>query len=145
MHVELFSEKNGRLACLMLVFVDLFLGGSAVFFPYFYSELLHPGLANPPIDFIMRTGILWLVFAFFQFMAVISKNPRNWFLIVAVVRLMDVPADIIYGIMALGATLISRLMILSAPLLNTIFGIYLYKLFKKLGDNRSERLVEHKI
>ncbi len=129
---KLFTEKNGRFICLILVIVDLFLGGSSVFFPYFYSELLHPELTNPPIDFIMRTGVLWLVFAFFQFMALISKNPRNWFLIVAAVRLMDVPADVVYGIMAMGATLISRLMILSAPVINTICGIFLYKLFKKL-------------
>ena len=132
MSEKLFTEKNGRMVCLILVFVDIFLGGSAVFFPYFYSELIHPELTNPPIDFIMRTGILWLVFAFFQFMAVISKNPRKWFLVVAAVRLMDVPADIVYGILAIGATLISRLMILSAPIINTICGIYLYKLFKKL-------------
>ena len=127
-----YTEKNGRLVCLILVVVDIFLGGTAVFFPFFYSDLLHPELTNIPVDFIVRTGILWLVFAFFQFMALISKNPKNWFLVVAAVRLMDVPADIIYGILAIGATLITRLMILSAPILNTICGIYLYKLFKKL-------------
>ncbi len=131
---KLMTEKNGRIVCLMLVIVDIFLGGSAVFFPYFYSQMLHPGVANPPIDFIMRTGILWLVFAFFQFMAVISKNPKNWFLVVAAIRLMDVPADIIYGIYAIGATITSRLMILGAPLMNTIFGVYLYKLFNSLSD-----------
>ena len=82
----------------------------------------------------MRTGTLWLVFAFFQFMAVISKKPKSWFLVVAAVRLMDVPADIIYGIFAIGATITSRLMILGAPIMNTIFGIYLYKLFRSLSE-----------
>jgi hypothetical protein len=132
MSEKLFTEKNGRIICLMLVVIDIFLGGSAVFLPYFYSQLIHPDLNNPPIDFIMRTGVLWLVFAFFQLMAVISKKPRKWFLVVAAVRLMDVPADIIYGITAIGATLFSRLMIFSAPVINTIFGIYLYKLYNLL-------------
>ena len=131
---NLYTIKNGRIVCWILVVVDIFLGGSATFFPLLYSQMLHPELTNPPIDFIMRTGVIWLVFAFFQFMAAISKNPKKWFLVVACVRLMDVPADIIYGIFAIGSTFLNHLMIFSAPILNTIFGIYLYKLYKKLEE-----------
>ena len=127
------NEQNGRLICWVLVLVDIFLGGSAVFFPYFYAELLHPGLTNPPIDFIIRTGILWLFFMVVQLRAATSKDPKKWFFAVAILRIMDIPADIAYGILALGATTMSQLMILSAPVINTLCGIYLYRLSEKMG------------
>lgn len=132
MEYKLLTEKNGRLACFMLVIVDIFLGGAAVFFPYMYAEMLHPELADPPIDFIVRTGILWLVFALFQGIAATRKEPKNWFFLVGCIRLMEVPADIIYGALAIGATFTTRLMIWGAPVLNSFFGLYLYFLSKNL-------------
>lgn len=128
----LYSIENGRLICWMLVLVDIVLGGTAVFFPYFYAKIFHPELKNPPIDFIVRTGILWLVFAFFQFKGATSKDPKKWFFVIGIIRLMEVPADIIYGILAIGSPLLSRAMIWSAPVLNTIFGYFLFNLSKNL-------------
>jgi len=134
--MELLTERYGKIVCMVLVVVDLVLGGTAVFFPYSYAEIFHPGLTTPPIDFIVRTGILWLGFAFFQGVAAFSKNPQRWFFVVSILRLMDVPADIIYGILAMGATMISRIMIWSAPLLNTLFGLYLLTLSQRLKEGR---------
>lgn len=132
MSLKILSEQAGRLICCALVIVDIFLGGMAVFFPYTYASFLHPDLSSPPIDFIIRTGILWLVFMIFQVIAAITKNPEKWFFIVGIIRLMEVPADIAYGILALGSPLISRLMILGAPVLNSIFGTLLVFISKEL-------------
>ena len=130
---ELISLKNGRVVCWMLVIVDIILGGSAVFFPDLYTSFLHPELIDPPYDFIARTGTLWLVFLVFQAVAATRKRPEKWFFLVGCIRLMEVPADIVYAILAIGATPMSRILILSAPVLNSIFGTYLVKLSLQLG------------
>ncbi len=132
MVLDLFTERNGRVVCFALVIVDIVLGGSAVFFPQFYAKTFHPNLTQIPVDFIVRTGILWLVFALFQAIAVFSKHPKKWFFAVGIIRLMEVPADIVYGALAMGATLVSRLLIWIAPVVNMIFGVFLYKLSIKL-------------
>ena len=134
--MQILTERNGRVACWMLVIVDIFLGGTAVFFPRLYAQLLHPELTSPPVDFIVRTGILWLVFMVFQLIAANSKDPVRWFFLVGVIRLMEVPADIAYGILAIGSPLMSRLMILGAPVLNSIFGIFLVMLSKRLEGEK---------
>ena len=108
MKKNLFTTKNGRLICWILVIVDIFLGGTAIFFPLLYSQIFHPELINPPIDFIVRTGVLWLIFALFQLIAAISKEPEKWFFLVGMIRLMEVPADIIYSILAIGSPPLSR-------------------------------------
>ena len=79
MKLNLYTKKNGRIVCWILVIVDIFLGGIAVFYPLFYAEILHPQLENPPVDFIVRTGVLWLIFAVFQLIAATSKEPEKWF------------------------------------------------------------------
>lgn len=63
--MQLFSKRNGRITCWILVIVDIILGGTAVFLPDFYVSFLHPELIDPPYDFIARTGTLWLVFLVF--------------------------------------------------------------------------------
>ncbi len=138
MHKSLLNEKNGRILCWVLTIFDLFLGGVTVFFPQLYCQIIHPELLNPPIDILIRTGILWLGFAFFQFIAATSKEPEKWFLVVACIRLMDVPADIVYGLFAIGATAFSQFLIFIAPISNTIMGIFLYKLSEKI---KKERLI----
>lgn len=138
MTLGLFKIQNGRMICGILVIVDIILGGLAIFFPHFYVQIFHPNLETFPFDFIARTGVLWLIFALIQFIAMISKNPKQWFFTVGLIRLMEVPADIVYGILAIGASLISRLMIFSAPILNFIIGIYLYLLSKNL-DSKNDK------
>ncbi|MHA1293462.1 MAG: hypothetical protein ACTSQJ_12430 [Promethearchaeota archaeon] len=130
------SVKYGQIICGILFIFDIILGGIAVFFPYYYAQIFHQNLSNPPIDFIVRTGILWIVFAFFQLMAVIIKEHEKWFFLVGLIRLMEVPADIAYGLLAEGAILTSKLMILAAPIINTIIGIYLLLLSEKIKKER---------
>ena len=136
MEKTLLTEKNGRLLCWTLTIFDIFLGGITVFFPLLYSQVIHPELSDPPVDIIMRTGVLWLIFAFFQFMAATSKEPEKWFFAVGIIRLMEVPADILYGTLAIGATAFSRCLIFIAPISNAIMGIFLYKLSEKLKIER---------
>lgn len=137
--MDLLREKFGRLVCVALVGVDVVLGGIATFVPAQWAALFHPELpaADIPVDFIVRTGVLWLAFLVFQAIAASVKHPRQWFFAVGLIRLMEVPADVIYSALARGATLTSRLMILSAPVLNAIFGTYLLLLARRLARDES--------
>ena len=110
--------------CLGLGLFDVLLGATAVFFPRAYAELFHPHLANPPIDFIARTGCLWLFFATVEFFAFYKKTAL-WFFAVGLLRLLDVPADLVYGTLAAGASALSRAAIFFAPPFNLAAGLYL--------------------
>lgn len=112
------------LLCLVLGLFDLALGGTALFSPQTYADLFHPHLANPPVDFIARTGCLWLFFAAVEFFAFYKKTAL-WFFAVGLLRLLEVPADLVYGTLAVGATPLSRAAIYFAPAFNLVSGIFL--------------------
>ncbi len=131
MALKLFSVPSGRFICWVLVGVDIYLGGLATFFPQNYASIFHPNLASPPVDFIVRTGILWLMFLVFQLCGALSKDPRKWFFAVGLIRLMEVPADLVYSQLALGATDFSRFLIIGAPVLNGIIGVLLLLIFHR--------------
>ena len=82
------------------------------------------------------------VFAVFQLMAAISKEPERWFFLVGLIRLMEVPADIAYGILVKGATATSQMMIFIAPVMNCIIGIYLLLLSEKLKKERLSKVMK---
>lgn len=65
------------------------------------------------------------MFMIFQLCAALSRNPQRWFFGVGIIRLMEVPADFAYGILAEGATFVARLLIFSASICNSVFGILL--------------------
>jgi len=136
--MKILSPATGRKLCWFLVLVDVILGGLAVFFPNNYALIFHPRLSDPPIDFIVRTGVLWLIFIVFQVLGAISppEKVKRWQFVVAVVRLMEVQADVVYGILAIGATPFSRFLILSAPIMNTIFGLLLLRIQKEFEEKQ---------
>ncbi|HSA58445.1 MAG TPA: hypothetical protein VLJ37_02015, partial [bacterium] len=110
------------LLCLVLGIFDLALGGTALFSPQTYADLFHPNLADPQIDLIARTGCLWLFFAAVELFAFYKKTPL-WFFAVGLLRLLDVPADLVYGTLAAGASPLSRAAIFLAPVFNLVSGI----------------------
>jgi hypothetical protein len=112
------------LLCLLLGVFDLALGGTALFSPQTYADLFHPNLSDPPVDFIARTGCLWLFFAGVEIFA-FYKRTALWFFAVGLLRLMDVPADLVYGTLAAGASSLSRAAIYLAPVFNLVSGIFL--------------------
>lgn len=124
---SLLTEKTGRIICWGLVLIDSVLGTITTFFPQLYCALLHPRVVagDCATDLIVRTGIVWLMFMVFQLCAALSRNPETWFFSIGLIRLMEVPADLAYGVLAQGATLGSRVLILSASICNSIFGILL--------------------
>ncbi|WP_428264332.1 hypothetical protein [Haliangium sp.] len=119
--------------CWGLVVFDLILGGTASLWPDGYLALFHPELDAPQIDLIRRMGMVWLVLAAVALRAATaspSTRPR-WLLVLAVVRLTEVPADVVYVASMSGASLLSHLLVASAPPLNLAIGLYLYKLSKR--------------
>jgi hypothetical protein len=118
------TESLGRGICWVLAAIDAALGAGATFFPATYLAVVHPGLAAPqyPYDWVVRTGILWLAFFVLELAGALSAAPAKWFFCVALLRLMEVPADVAYGLLARGSTEASRLLILAAPAGNAVAG-----------------------
>jgi hypothetical protein len=124
-----------RVICLALAVFDLLLGGGAVLMPRNYASLFHPYLAEPPVDFIVRTGFIWLFFCFAETVAGTRKTVSSrarWFFIVGLLRLMDVPADLAYATLAHGAHWLSRAAIYSAPVFNAVVGVFLVRVSYKM-------------
>lgn len=115
--------------CWVLFLFDLALGGVAAAWPELYLRVIHPELDVSEVDLIRRTGTLWLAFAVVALRAatVAPAGRGHWFLVLAVVRLLDVPADLVYAATMTGATTFSRLLVLSAVPVNLGLGLYFYR------------------
>jgi hypothetical protein len=104
-------------------------------FPAKYLALIHPDLpaGDHPQDWVVRTGLVWLMFLVFELCGALSVAPAKWFFCIAMLRWMEVPADIAYGLLARGATTWSKLLIFSAPVVNTIAGSVLFSAYRRLS------------
>lgn len=130
------EQADPRLAqrlCLALGFFDIFLGGFAVFYPQVWGKIFHPHLTEIPTEYIVRTGLLWLFFCLVQFRAGLGRVAGRWLLVVAVLRLMEVPADLAYAVLLQGGAWWSRALILTAPPVNAAIGAYLWRVSRKIG------------
>jgi hypothetical protein len=128
------EESDGKLACAALCLFDIGLGGLTLFNPELYCRVFHPTLVDPQLDLIQRLGAVWLAFALIAGIAATRRgvNRAPWFLVVAVVRFLEVPADLIYGSVAHGASTLSRVLIYCAPPLNFVAGYYLFYVAREL-------------
>ena len=121
------TEKTGRIICWILVIVDSLLGTLATFFPQTACTLMQPHVttADCPADLIRRTGVVWLMYLILQLCAARSRHPARWFFSVGLIRLVEVPADLVYGVLAQDLAGVARWLILLAPVCNGAFGILL--------------------
>lgn len=84
-----------------LALFDVGLGGLATFFPSTYLALLHPYAdAGGPAYLLQRTGVLWLFFALAEGVAAVGRPRPSLFAAVGLLRVMDVPADLVYFLAA---------------------------------------------
>jgi hypothetical protein len=132
--------NEGRKVCWVLAAVDAVLGVSATFFPSTYLSLVHPALpaAEAPVDWVVRTGLLWLMMLVFELCGALSAAPAKWFFCVAMIRLMEVPADLAYGLLARGAGTASYIAIFAAPPVNVFAGTYLLLLLERSRTRHDE-------
>jgi hypothetical protein len=133
------TERGGRKVCWALAGIDLVLGGGAVLFPDTYLTVVHPHLPadDHPEDWVVRTGVVWLMFLAVEFCAARSAKPAKWFFAVALLRLIEVPADIAYGVVARGMSEASRLAVFAAPVANGLAGVYLMAAHRRLAPDLS--------
>lgn len=127
---------TGALAlCWALFLFDLALGGVAAAWPELYVRVVHPELDAAQLDLVRRTGMLWLAFAAVALRAATTAPDRRgqWFLVLAVVRLLDVGADAVYAATMDGATAPSRLLVLVAVPINLVLGFYFYRQSRRQG------------
>ena len=120
--------------CWGLCLFDLALGGTAAFWPERYLAILHPELATPQIELVRRTGMIWLMFAAVALRAATTAPALRgrWFLVLAVLRFLDVPADLAYAAGMSGTTGLGRGLVLAAPPLNLALAAYFYSLARRL-------------
>ena len=107
---------------------DIGLGGKAAFKPRSYLELMHrltAGEASTGTEtFVRRTGALWLFFAALEGLAAAQPTPEVAF-VVGVLRLMEVPADIVYGKRSKELTTFGKVGLVVSPIFNAVSGAFL--------------------
>lgn len=133
--------RLGVALCWGLFLFDLALGSVATLWPQLYLDIVHPALDTPQIDLVRRTGALWLAFSAVALRAATAAPAlrARWFLVLAVIRLVEVPADAVYAALLSGASAWSQALIAAAPVLNLILGLFLLRLSRKLfSDTRPD-------
>lgn len=128
--------EDGRVLSWALCAFDLLLGSIALFAPRWYADIFHPHLADPQFDLIRRMGVIWLMFCAVAAITATrsTRDITRWFQVLAVLRLMEVPADLLYGTIAEGATWWSRALLYSAPPINLAAGLFLYRVATRKWD-----------
>ena len=109
---------------------DIGLGMSALVFPGFYSQIMHPhaGAAHLPATraLLARMGLTWLFFAAVQGTAGLDPVERpEWVMIAGALRLMDVPADLGYFLKSDDQGWLGKAGLLAAPVFNLGVGAFL--------------------
>lgn len=110
-----------------LAVFDLLLGGFTLFFSGDYLRLMQPQAMHDPIYLLLRTGTLWLCFGVLEGIAffVCWRWPEG-VLSIAVIRLIEVPADLVYFFTDAGLGALGRFGLLFAPAFNLTVGILLF-------------------
>ena len=130
---------DGKLVAWALCCFDIALGGACLVWPSLYALVIHPRLADPQLDLIQRTGMLWLMYTGIAgFAATRGEAQRGrWFFVLGVIRLIEVPTDLLYGVVARGAVWYSRVLLFGAPAINLAAGLFLIALTRELARGRS--------
>lgn len=110
---------------ILLVLIDIFLGVVGTFLPRIYMDLIQPDAPeNEPIYFLQRAAVIWLGYLVVQTIALFKyRRTPEWVLVVAFLRLVEVPADTLYVIIGTGIGLLGRIGLIAAPIFNLIVGI----------------------
>jgi dihydroflavonol-4-reductase len=88
--------RRARPLLLGLAGFDVLLGGAALLWPRRYLAAMHPGPERGPTALVSRTGALWLFFAGVEALAAARPGAPEWTFLAGMLRLMDVPADLVY-------------------------------------------------
>lgn|GEM_PF-3577871 len=121
MDIEELDIKYTRIITGPLAVFDTFLGLFALLMPLSYMALMHSPSATGGYFMLQRTGMIWLFFAATQWIAFCYPKRLSIFIpFVGLLRIMDVPADIVYYLTT-SHTFYGEMIIL-APVLNAIVG-----------------------
>lgn len=110
-----------------LAIFDLLLGSLVFFFPKIYLELIQPAAASNPGYMLLRTGTLWLCFGIAETIAwyYVTRVPEVM-LVISVIRLIEVPADIVYRLNDPSLNAFGKFDLLLAPIFNLAVGSFLF-------------------
>jgi nucleoside-diphosphate-sugar epimerase len=119
-----------RIWLIALCLLDLGLGLQATLVPHLYVQQLHPRFAElhpaGPDYWLVRTGALWLFFAFVEGLAAWAPRQRPLAVfLVGALRLMDVPADLVYLFRADDLGTFGTVALIASPIFNFCVGVYL--------------------
>jgi hypothetical protein len=118
--------ERTRLLTGPLALFDLGLGIVALGFPDFYQRVLQTDPGPGPTYLLGRTAIIWLGFCLAEVIAFFFyRRLPEWVLIVAVMRLDDVPADLYYRFADPSLGQFGKMTLLFTPAFNLVAGILL--------------------
>jgi hypothetical protein len=121
----------------LLVIIDIVLGVVGTFFPRFYMDQIQPDAPpNEPVYLLQRAAVIWLGYLVVQAIALFRYRwTPEWVLVVAFLRLVEVPADTLYVIIGTGIGWMGRIGLIVAPVFNLIVGILFIKWYFRCGRN----------
>jgi len=113
-----------------LCLFDVALGVVAVLFPHTYLQLFHPRAPVETTGLLGRAGIFWLGYAVVQGLAFFSYKwlPES-VLVVGVLRLIEVPADLVYVSHGSGFGYFGHAALVVCPAFNLLAGSWLLRCF----------------
>jgi dihydroflavonol-4-reductase len=117
--------RRARKLNLGLAAFDVALGGFALFAPRGYLRVMHPRSDGGPTHLVSRTGAVWLFFAAVEALAAARPESPEWTFLVGMLRLMDVPADLVYLLRADDLGAVGRAGLLGSVLFNAAGGAWL--------------------
>lgn len=114
-----------KLICTGMAFFDIALGGFTVLKPRWMMRMLSPGEEPAGEALLRRSGTTWLFFAVVQAWAAMdSENPAA-LRAVSVLRLMDVPVDLVWLSTGSGFGWFGKFSLILAPTFNFVVGCFL--------------------
>lgn len=128
-----------KLLCRSLTIFDIALGGLTVLAPRRLMRLLAPGKEPEEVALLRRAGTTWLFFVPMQAWAAVDTENPTALRAVSVLRLMDVPADLVWLSTGSGFGWFGKFSLILAPTSNLAAGSFLAYVARRLEEEAGSR------
>jgi hypothetical protein len=102
----------------ILAVFDTLLGVGSILVPELLATIIWPGADPGGLVMIRRTGVIWVFFALAEWAALHRPDAPDRLRLVALLHLMDVPADAIWVAQAEGMNLFGQASLCAFPPIN---------------------------
>ncbi|MBU4175809.1 MAG: hypothetical protein KKB90_00225 [Actinobacteria bacterium] len=124
--------RVAKLICMGLALFDILLGGLTVLKPRWMMRILTPGEEPAGEALLRRSGTTWLFFALVQAWAAMDNENPTALRAVSVLRLQDVPTDLVWLRSGSGFGWFGKFSLILAPTFNFAVGCFLAQVARRI-------------